>query len=1002
MPAPLPDGSLAGLDLRGRDLAGASLAGRDLAGADLSDADLRGADLSDSNLTSATLRGTRLAGARLLHADLTDAEVDHADLTDASLAGATLLRTSLVDTTAVGASFSNAEWTDSKVVGGDWSRADLSGGSMTRVRLEGVTAREVQLREARLEDSDLRRVALDRAVADGLAAVDTSLDRVTLCGASVRGGDLRFTDLSAVDLREADLGGCSFESVDFRKPWLDGVQADGARFEACAGLGRDARRTLEDAGAALSETLPMRVAGAVFGAPGWAQVLALLVIVGGGGAWWITQRGPAPSAVVEGTPERAAVDAALAAGEEPGVVAVTAYVDQLLAGSAFEAAMELAKVLESGEASPEQRILSRLVVARTLVARGDAAMGPAVIEELAEYVRSTPAVEATFRLSAAEVAAAVHGAPAALEFLEEVPASIPPSDRAELELARASLLARAGNVPAALAAYDALMGRLDALPLLAARAREERAQLLKAGADRGAEERRLGELMESEDRELAGLSALGLARLAVREGEAALARERYEDAVERFGEVPEVAFQGRVELADVLATLGAIEEADRVLGEALKRADGEESSLVVRQARADLRRRAGDLDGAVRLAASTVRWATSPSAKLRARLQQAGLADEAGRIADAEALYAAVAEETDDPEMESAARFGLATLLRRTGRPAEALPLMQAALDVLPAQHRRRGAIVIETTEVLDELGALSVEGLQASLADARMAGLPDEEPAAYGGLLLRLADQMRAEGQAEDALRIYQQIADSLGASQEPLLGQRALDGQIAVLTELGRQEQVGELLDTVSVASLNSGDAEEACDASFSIALGRLEAGEAARCLEELRTMFGTCREPRLLLRLVPEAADALVARAAEDEAGELLRGLRDDEELPGVGRQVASLELGKLGSPDDLARAADGPDDSLADLARVEIARRLAEAGEAAEARALLEPIAEGDRSESVPRGLARLELGRIAAASAEAGAARAWFGLVVKESPEGWIRAQAEQELGELGQ
>ena len=857
MPAPLPDGSLAGLDLRGRDLAGASLAGRDLSRADLTDADLTGADLSDANLAGATLRGVTLRGARLLHADLTDAELDGADLSEAALSGSTLLRTSFVDTRAVGAAFDNVEWTDSKVVGGDWSGASLAGGSLTRVTLDGLTARDARLDGARLEDSDLKRVALDRAKADGLAAVDTSLDRVSLAEASVRDARLRFTDLTAVDLRGADLGGASLESVDFRTPWLDGVRAEGARLEACAGLGRDARRALTEAGATLSETLPTRVLGALLAAPAWATMLGLVLVVVGGGAWWIGQRAPVAPTTVQATAEQAAVEQALEAGAEPGLAAVTAYAEQLVEARAFGAAMDLARRLEGEGASAEQRIVSRWVAARTLVARGDAAMAPAVVEELAEYVRRTPEAPAGLRIASAEVAAAVHGASAGLPFLEDVPASVTPGERAEVELARAAFLARAGNVPAALAAYDALRGRLGDLPLLEARAREERAQLLKAGADSGAEERRLTELVESDDRELAGWSAVGLARLAVKEGAPEVARERYAAALERFGGVEQVAFHGTLELADVLATLGEIEEADAALRALMESVDGEESGLVVRQARVDLRRRAGDLDGAIRLAGATARWAKSPSAVLRAQLQQAGLADEAGRVVEAEELYGAVAAETEDPEMESAARFGLATLLRRTGRAEEALPLMQAALAVLPAQHRRRGAIVVETTEVLEELGRLSVEGLQAGLADARMAGLPDEEPAAYGGLLLRLADQMRAEGQAEDALTIYQQVADSLGASQEPLLRQRALDGQIAALTELGRQEQVGELLDTVSVASLNSGDAEEACDASFSIALGRLEAGDAGRCLEELTAMFGTCREPRMMLRLVPEAA-------------------------------------------------------------------------------------------------------------------------------------------------
>ena len=1043
----LPEGSLAGRDLSGRDLSGAQLSGRDLAGADLRGAVLTGADLSDTNLTGARLGGADLRDAKLLHTDLTDATLDAADLTGANLAGATLLRTSLMDVTALGADLSHSEWREVTAKGGDWTGIDLSGGSMTRTTLEGIEAREAKLAQLRLEDSDLRRVALDAAQGAGLVAVDTSIERASLAGANLSDARLKFTDLSRVDLRGADLSRGIYESVDFRTPWLEGVQADDAHFDHCAGLGRDARRTLEKAGALLSLTLPARILAALTGASRRTQLLVVLSLsILAFGVVTLTRKSTGPEHGTADKPLsstqlqqlaeldrrfdvepdrrvpilmetatflqdagasaeaeirlRRALEIVERDESEPPVEPVLALCDLLLETERFDDALSFTRELDQPGASAREIALSRLIVAQTLLARGDPELAKPVVQELVDHVATYPAESPRFRLRAAKVVETVRGPLDAVTLLEGVPASLDVEARGEVELERAALLARLGNTAVALEAYDDLLVRLDDLPLLRERAREERAQLLQTGTDPDAEELRLTELMDGDDVELAAWSAVGLARLSIRQGRPEEARARYEAALNRFGDRGDVRLRATLELSELMATAGAAEGAEAMLRTQLDLLDDPEQIFAVRQALAEQRREAQDLDGAVDLAEDTAAWAPNRSLKLRAKLQLAGLCDESSRFDRAIDLYKEVALAEEDPEMTAAAWFGQATLMRRRGFPDAALPLMDSALLHLPTQHRQRGAIILERAEVLAELGTSSPAEIESMLADARAAGLPDEQPVAYGGLLLRLGEELAGAKRHEDALNVFQQVVNSAAAAEDPGLRQAAIAGEVAALVKLGRKDQAEGLLDRVSIGSLTDGTAEETCDARYALALGRLETGNIDGCVEALDSLFTTCRSPRFLLRAVPEASDALTGTAAEDEARGLLRTLRDDKTLAGPGRQVAALELGKLGSAEDLDLAAQGPDDALAALARVETGRRLAEAGQLKRAQATLKSVAEDTSMEPIPRALARFELGMIAKRTKEDGAAKLWFALVRDESSESWLRDKAEKELSSL--
>ena len=74
------------------------------------------------------------------------------------------------------------------------------------------------------------------------------------------------------------------------------------------------------------------------------------------------------------------------------------------------------------------------------------------------------------------------------------------------------------------------------------------------------------------------------------------------------------------------------------------------------------------------------------------------------------------------------------------------------------------------------------------------------------------------------------------------------------------------------------------------------------------------------------IHQCADLMVEGGLRDDARTMLQTLRD-EEVPPVGKQACQLELGRLGSDQDLVDAMKGPDRALASLARMLRATRVA---------------------------------------------------------------------------
>ena len=1042
MPESLPAGSLAGADLAERDLSGAALGGRDLRGANLAGADLSDADLAGANLTGADLRG-----ARLEHADLTGATLDSADCARASMSGATLSEASLVGATLRDAALNNSEWRRTQAHAGDWRGCDLSGAVFERVRLDGVDLTGAALTGLQLTDTDIEGACLDEVDGAGLQIVDTSLIDVSAEGARLAGAALRFTDMKRVRLQGADIADAVFESVDFRGTSFEGVTAQGARFERCAGLDRADKRLLEAAGASLPVPLLARIATAI-GGTSTATRLALLVLVGlGVGAYvWTSlnrvnpgMREVGPEELVgENRAKYVAFEQKLAADparqletlqeiavfldsvgaeaaaetklrealeitdrdeQEPPLEPLLALGDFLLSHERFDDALSFSRELDQPGAGKREVAVSRLLLARTLIARGNAERAAEVATDLVIRVAEVPEELPRFRLAmlAAKIVDAVEGPAAALPLLDAVPPSLGLDEQGEVALERCAMLARMGRIGDAVQGYDLALRSYSDLPLIRERAREERARLLQVGLDPDAEIARLTELADGDD-QLAAQSALGLARLAVRRGATVEATAWYGQVRTRHADLLDSRIDATVELAEVLSTGGEVSAAEALLRGELAIVSAPEPGLALRQALAETLHRGGDLNGAVAQARLTAAWA-SGALKLRARLQLAGLLDEAGAFDEAIDLYKAVALAAEDPGLVAAAWFGQATLLRRRGASEAAVPLMDSALLHLPATHAFRGAIVVERAEVLAELGASSPAAVEEMLADARAAGLPDSQPVAYASLLLLLARELAVADRSEDALTVFQQVASSSAAGEQPGLRQEATQGQVAALVALGRREQATALLDNTSLGALSDGSGEETCEARHGLARGRVEAGEVDDGITDFGSMLQGCRSPRFLVSRLPEISDLLVDRDREDAARALLAGVFDAPEVPAAGRQAAALELGRLGSVDHLDHAAAGPDDALAALARIETAGRLEQAGQQAQARAILEGIAGDAGLEPFPRGLAQLSLGRIATDAGDKGTARVWL-VQARDAGDPWLRDAASQALAGL--
>jgi len=1038
---------LAGADLRGQDLRGRMLGGAVLDGAKLDGADLRDAGLEGTSLIGASMRGVRLDGAGLHKTILQDADLSEACLDGADFEGVVLDGAKLDGATA-----RDTQWRDARAVGGSWSRIDLTGSSMT-----GCTLSDVSLAEAVLEGTKFRDSTWDDVTADGLKARNLSMLDCTI-GAlrgkdvDLRGAVVRFADAGDLRLPDVRIDDALFESVAFRgRALFRGVSGSGARFVRCAGLDEATVEVLRAGGARVPLPLMRRAARAFRAVPGLRWILLAAAL--GAGAWFAVQATTGRDAAPGGTPEvdleqmaeedvrryhalqkkleeepakrkdtlismgelfssaghykaaetayREAVTLAQSGELEPDLTPLMSLGDVLVRAERYDAAVAFSRELDQAGASPREVAVGNLVLSWTLAARGDPQRAAEALLPVQTYFGAYPSGTPKLRIHAAAQYEKLGDPGRALQLLEDIPDSVSMVDRAEIALARAAIFGRLGNLATALAAYDGVVESFPDLQLVVARARDERARLLASEPDPVTLEAGLAALARSDVPRIALQGDLGLARLFMRNGERERAFGRYLLIHEKFSDRPDKILPATRELASLYWAAGDMAAALELLRRGEERCELDEHRVQLREDIAGRLQQQGDWEGAgAALQRIHDEYPDNAVFRARATLAQAGIADKRGLFAEAVDLYRAVARAHVDSGMTAAAFFGQATLMRRRGDLEGALPLMDAALDALPKQHTMRGAIAIERSELLMEMGAGSPAELQAMLSEARDAGLEDEQPSAYTHLLLYLAQALAGAERHDDALQTFQRVGDSVAAADDPSLKHAAVEGQVAALMALGRKDQADALLDRTPLSAMTSGEAADTCLAQMSLARGRLDSGQAISAAELFTAVFATCRSPRFLVAELPAAADLLVEGGRVEDALAILRSVRDGD-VPEVGRQAAELELGRLGSEEDLDAAMMGPDRSLAALAKVERAASFQKAGEVQKAMPLWTEVAADPTLDPSERLQATLGLADAARDRGAMDDAKTMYQRVLDDSPDAWLREAARRGLDELG-
>lgn len=219
------DGDLEGINLSGNDLSGWELAGQDLAGALFSETRLTRTDLEESDLSGASFPNATLREADLTGVVVTGSEFGEArGFTQEQLhATASYREGDLAGIRLDGHDLSGWDFAGKSLVDASFSQAVLTGANLSQANLVGAS-----LRDANLSDADLSDANVTDADFSG-----STLSRVRLNNADVRGADIPnatdhgFTaeqlystasyqqrNLNGIDLRYNDLSGWKYMSLD--------------------------------------------------------------------------------------------------------------------------------------------------------------------------------------------------------------------------------------------------------------------------------------------------------------------------------------------------------------------------------------------------------------------------------------------------------------------------------------------------------------------------------------------------------------------------------------------------------------------------------------------------------------------------------------------------------------------------------------------------------------------------------------------------------------------
>jgi len=1033
---------LDGADLSGADLTGAELSQARLRGAVLErtilhqtvlqgseaqnsswkEADIRGGDWSGIRLSGAGFHRVQLVDVNLKSARLDGVQIDDSDIVRVRLESAVMSGVRVVDSTLEDVDFRESTLEEAQLCFANFERVDFRGAALANVEFESVAFRACRFEDVEAKSasfvrcSGLRISTLDRLRSAGADVTLPLVLRLWRALAGVRGGRLALAVLLIglvamlghrvyVRLSEAPESDAEAEfllEVDeaTRQEWLalreryenepdsrhEILVEMSKRFERL-GFNEEAEQRLRDAVLQVplsDEYKPVRFE--------LQKLLAGLLI----------RQGNFPAAKMVAEELIAQVDdpKAMAAGREILSEALLGEGQELIASKEYDLAFDGARLLIDSASWPEQQAFGYLLMAQARLGMGDPEGALRELAVLTAHFGRSPDGSVPLRMETAKLLVELGEVSAALALLQGLAESLPAEQRAEAELLRANIFMASGNRAMAIRTYEGMLERYQDFPLICGQARQARQSALKAGPDPGTERMQLEVLSQEVDPELALEGLLGLARMELKSEDPQKAVARYEGILERYADRPDLTFSVTLELASLYLSQGATSEAVLVLEAAERSSDVAERTIELRESLADVWLGAGQYGKAREILQRTLQeHAEEPSYVARTQLQIAGVLDRAGEVEEAQGLYRRVALADLDPLMSAAGFFGEATLLRRIGRPSEALPLMDQALVAIPDRSSFRGIVAVERAELLVELGRGSVGEIESMLAEARDVGFDLDQPRAFAELLLLLAAEMQEEGRGEDALRIYQRVGDSGEAAADLPLRQASLEGQVAALVALGRKEQAATLLDEAQKGDVNGSDADDRCAARMGVARGRSETGDVEKMVAEFGDILESCGSARFLVENLSVMSDLLVEAGVREKAVELLSATRDRADTP-TGRQSAELELGRLGSVEDLEASSNGPDPALASLARVAQADLFASEGRLAEAEPLWAQVIGDPGVEPVPRSLALLGLAQLEMARGRGEIARSHLTQLRELSSDSWILEQADDIEGRM--
>ena len=496
-------------------------------------------------------------------------------------------------------------------------------------------------------------------------------------------------------------------------------------------------------------------------------------------------------------------------------------------------------------------------------------------------------------------------------------------------LALAQLDMETGNLEGASEIYDRLLTQFGAVGTVSFQSRMGMADLARARGELEKAATLFKEVaQESEDPELASQALGKQAQVLESLGRPQEALALQQQILRRFGSDPETAFQARFAAAGSLRQDGDLAGALAAYDKLLKETVDPGLQLQLLDAMAQTQAELGQLEEAATSYQNLARQATGQADLLHnALMGLAGIRRAQGRPGEAVDLYRQVATQTldramqawalesiaqvaaekgdneaaiaayedilkrfgDDPATVAGARLGLGQLRRRLGDPTAAR--QQFELVIASAQDPSQKAWAsLYSAQTLAEQDALS-DALALYLEIPR--NFPAEQEVVINARL-GLADLYRVKGKNDDALKIYDEVAQGPGFSEYRVT---ALQGKAALAQDKGdpalaraTYEEILRRFGSMPEAVFNA-----------RLGLARLKIREGATsakaAIPQLEEMVASAQDPTLRAWARQTLAQAQVAAGDKAGARTTYQALiRDNGEQPDLAAEARAFVDGR----------------------------------------------------------------------------------------------------------